>query len=672
MIGTFNAMADQWMGQVVRATWQSGLLALVIFGVLAVWKRASGRVRCTLWWLVCLKMLVALLPISIALAVLPAPPVPRVPSPLVENRLIEGYGTPIQNAIRETAIPEESDADTLSATSYALIGLILLAGGMAFATGLPMLRLRRVVGRAAPIEDVTLTAQVLHAALSLGLRRKPRILITDEEFGPLLTGVARPVILLPRTTLESCSAEELRWIITHELAHVSRHDVLMGLVPQLARLLFSFNPVAWLACREYGLAREAACDEVTLQSLDAPRDRYARLLLKLGTAQRSQLALFVPGVSSHFKTLKRRILMIEQTTFNRSRSRWRRLAPLALLAFALVTVPLTLVEAQGASAAPPAAASRSLPVQDVAPDAPRAIARAAAPPSKLKANATIIVYVRGTSAKAIVAKLKRVFPKAKANQITLANDSKRQALKVMGTEAFTREVTNAVVRMGNFADGSFINHGVAVWRDANRNGIAEPQEVISVSTGQLPVAKAQGSAAAPARNVAEVSSSAAIAPKADAVADGTTSVQWATPRQAGAQANTGASIAIAPARNPGGEQAIVARDGGAAAALAPSRGTAQDAAKASAVVNTSAGFSVRDVARAPVAAGTLPSNVVMVSMITLKHVNAQRTAKLLTAKFGDKNSRIWADPSSNAVLIKGNNAKIRKIAAFLDGYDNKR
>ncbi len=140
--------------------------------------------------------------------------------------------------------------------------------------------------------------------------------------------------------------------ICHELVHVRRRDLWLGLVPSLAERLFFFHPLAHLAAREYVISREAACDAAVLRVLDAePRD-YGRLLVTLGIAPLPGGAS-ASGAAHSFSSLKRRIGMLDHG----SPTIAVRLAGWALVAAALVAlVPLTLIErpaaAQTAGTAP--------------------------------------------------------------------------------------------------------------------------------------------------------------------------------------------------------------------------------------------------------------------------------------------------------------------------------
>ncbi len=60
-------------------------------------------------------------------------------------------------------------------------------------------------------------------------------------------GFFKPRLLLPPATLEALRAEELRYVIHHELQHVRHKDLLVNWLLQVVLCLHWMNPFAWIA-----------------------------------------------------------------------------------------------------------------------------------------------------------------------------------------------------------------------------------------------------------------------------------------------------------------------------------------------------------------------------------------------------------------------------------------
>ena len=54
---------------------------------------------------------------------------------------------------------------------------------------------------------------------------------------------------LPRGLAASLTADQLRWVLFHELAHVRRRDLIVVTMQRFAAVLHFFNPVLWIANR---------------------------------------------------------------------------------------------------------------------------------------------------------------------------------------------------------------------------------------------------------------------------------------------------------------------------------------------------------------------------------------------------------------------------------------
>lgn len=156
--------------------------------------------------------------------------------------------------------------------------------------------------------------------------------------------------------------------------HLQRRDLWLGLLPALAQHLFWFHPLAHLAAREYGLAREGACDAAVLAGHGHGAREYAQLLLRLGIAPRPDAGL--ASASPDYTFLKRRLTMLKTT---RSASSAVALSTTLLVA-AVGVLPYRITNA-ATPPAPPAAATPPAPPTPDAALRPAVPALPGAPPA---------------------------------------------------------------------------------------------------------------------------------------------------------------------------------------------------------------------------------------------------------------------------------------------------
>ena len=249
-----------------------------------------------------------------------------------------------------------------------LLGLaIVLAGSLGRHR-----RLRDALAAAEPVTDPVPSALVARLAGRVGVR-PPRLLASERVASPLVAGPFRPRIVVPRRALAG-TPEELEMLLFHELVHLRRRDLALGLVPALAGRLFWFHPLAALAAREHLVAREAACDAEVVRRLDAAPRAYGRLLLRWGVVGPSARA--AAAVAAHDRNhLKRRLLMLAQTPspkVNPSRRSRAWLAAAAIPAAALLLPLRWVAETDAAPHSPPPRSSEATPADrpTTAPAAP--------------------------------------------------------------------------------------------------------------------------------------------------------------------------------------------------------------------------------------------------------------------------------------------------------------
>ncbi|WP_026895368.1 M56 family metallopeptidase [Clostridiisalibacter paucivorans] len=133
-------------------------------------------------------------------------------------------------------------------------------------------------------------------------------------YSPCLYGLLKPSILLPENIEEKIDVSELKYVISHELAHFKRKDIFTYMLIYILKVVYWFNPVIW-----YGLFRmkndcEVACDALALSSLEGDeKESYGLSLIHLLERNRPKLNnIITTEFINTKKYLKRRIIMIKK------------------------------------------------------------------------------------------------------------------------------------------------------------------------------------------------------------------------------------------------------------------------------------------------------------------------------------------------------------------------
>ena len=140
------------------------------------------------------------------------------------------------------------------------LGWIWLAGVLLLTTRLILgsLSLARLVERSDDVPGwIVRECEVI--ADRLGYAGAVRVRRSVEVMTPLLTGLRRPIVLLPDRQCRDIDRDDLRSILAHELAHARNRDLAWNLAAHLATILLWFHPLAW----RIRAAHAAACDAVS-------------------------------------------------------------------------------------------------------------------------------------------------------------------------------------------------------------------------------------------------------------------------------------------------------------------------------------------------------------------------------------------------------------------------
>jgi hypothetical protein len=108
--------------------------------------------------------------------------------------------------------------------------------------------------------------------------RQVELLVSDDVRVPTALGFFRPAVVIPSWALRDLSADELKVIVLHELAHLRRRDDWTNLAQQVVKALFFFHPAVWWIDGRLALEREIACDDLVLEQTSSARAYAASLV----------------------------------------------------------------------------------------------------------------------------------------------------------------------------------------------------------------------------------------------------------------------------------------------------------------------------------------------------------------------------------------------------------
>ena len=234
-----------------------------------------------------------------------------------------------QRPLNPAAGTEDIVADSMT---ILYSGLVWLGGtaavmGRSFLGAVLLLLLRQ---RQRAEVDAALQERIARLACQLGLKRRVRLVESARLGGPIVFGVFRPVIGLPRDFAHRFSPAQQEVVLAHELAHLAAWDPLWYGLANLARALLWWHPLVWWVRRQLHSASEQAADEASLLVADGP-GVLAECLVELGarlTQERSFVRLGVEGTGLRSGLGRRveRLVQLRESSWTRPGRRGSALA----------------------------------------------------------------------------------------------------------------------------------------------------------------------------------------------------------------------------------------------------------------------------------------------------------------------------------------------------------
>lgn len=173
----------------------------------------------------------------------------------------------------------------------------------------------------------------------IGLGQRVELRQIDRPIMPMMWGVLRPVVLIPRAANE-WPTELRRDVLLHELAHVKRQDYLTQLLSRVACALHWFNPLVWMAAGHLRVEREQACDDEVLGAGTCACDYADHLLAVARRLRPADSAMVAIGMASGSQFSDRLKALLDE---RRRRTLSRKLTFLTITAATLFVFPLATV-----------------------------------------------------------------------------------------------------------------------------------------------------------------------------------------------------------------------------------------------------------------------------------------------------------------------------------------
>ncbi len=302
-----------------RACLHAGLLALLVWLIIRLWRTAPSFVQRWGWWLVCAKSLVVLT--GAFWFNLPLLPVEQH-TIFAEPPNHQHSASSVSAGLQPSDMPIASSNSTISISItpsmnlswHTLVVVLWGIGVLVFASVLVgrWWKVRRLCAQSEPIDDPYWHTRLHALSVDMELPDVPRVRLSPEMHAPMVVGGWRAWVLIPRALWERLTDEEREMVLVHEFAHIRRGDGWWGLVPLLAQVLLFFFPPIRYAGRHWELSCEMESDQAVLSHSRYTPYAYGNLLMKVATFTQPMPTPVILGMSHNFAYLRTRLKRMAQ------------------------------------------------------------------------------------------------------------------------------------------------------------------------------------------------------------------------------------------------------------------------------------------------------------------------------------------------------------------------
>lgn len=293
----------------------------MIIGILLLVKRLLGnnltnRMHYNLWYLLLGLLAVPFLPVQ----------------PIRFLQIFTWFGSlkntslsPIETIMNETAArsqPNTADwmndfSISVSRKTPAAVGLILctLWGiGILIMIILMMkslFRFQNIKNSALPLQNQAVRKLYQDCLDKMHITKPVPVYSTAFLKSPVIVGLFKPCIYLPIHLISDYPADDIRYMLMHELAHYRYKDALANYFMNIIGVLYWFNPFVWYSLKEMKNDREIACDTSVLKLLDEDAyEDYGNTLINFAEKVSLTPFPFTTGISGSMKQMQRRVINI--------------------------------------------------------------------------------------------------------------------------------------------------------------------------------------------------------------------------------------------------------------------------------------------------------------------------------------------------------------------------
>ena len=218
----------------------ASMLIIAVILLRLILKNAPKWIRCVLWLLVALRLVI---PFSFE------SPFSLIPNAQAINAATQSSTSYVSSLVNTDSFKTIQNAVALSENETGIITILSFLW---------------IAGFGVMLIYMLFSYFHLYLRVKESIAIDDNILICDRITSPFVFGILKPHIYLP----SDLSEDEKSYVIAHEMAHIKHHDNLWKPLGYLILSIHFFNPLCWIAFKLFTNDIELACDERVIKNYD--------------------------------------------------------------------------------------------------------------------------------------------------------------------------------------------------------------------------------------------------------------------------------------------------------------------------------------------------------------------------------------------------------------------
>lgn len=174
-----------------------------------------------------------------------------------------------------------------------------------------MLRFHNMKNSALPLQNPAVRRLYYECLDEMHIKKPIPIYSTAFLKSPIIAGLLKPCIYMPIHLISDYNANDIKYMLMHELGHYKHKDALVNYLMNIIGVLYWFHPLVWYSLKEMKNDREVACDTSVLKLLDeGDYEDYGNTLINFAEKVSLTPFPFSTGISGNMKQMQKRILNI--------------------------------------------------------------------------------------------------------------------------------------------------------------------------------------------------------------------------------------------------------------------------------------------------------------------------------------------------------------------------